>query len=170
MNSARLSSILNGLTGTASKVYEAVPISEQWSTQKIVAELLRSGRQMAHNEVQGCLNSLEQSGVIRRISAGGRGGPSDTWQRIAIHEKAIPAERQRFTLVDTPPAEPGTKTIDGAITTLASFAQVLRSKARDLTVLADSIDEALLDAQAIHEANTDRYAKLEQFRALLKGL
>jgi hypothetical protein len=70
MSQARFNRIDSGLTSTARKVYNAVPLQESWSAQQIVAELKRGG--VTHNFaiIVGCLNSLIQAGIVRETDKG----------------------------------------------------------------------------------------------------
>jgi hypothetical protein len=157
MNYARMQSIVSGLTGMASKVYDAVPIRESWTMPQISAELGRHGMTYGHAQVQGCLRSLKEQGLI--LESGGQ------FQRIQ--------QRQRLAAVHTPPQQeenmPAPKTSD-PVANLAEIAATLREQGWLLMAKADAVDAASIEAAEAIESSGEDGAKLRQLQALLKDI
>lgn len=77
MNQERYNRLLKQLSGTAEKVYSAVPQNEDWTIRQIITEMKRlTGTNPDYSIVQGCLNTLTTDGLIRNV------GGMDRWQRI----------------------------------------------------------------------------------------
>lgn len=70
MTATRMRILENQQTGVARKVYEAVPINEQWPTKQIIAELHRQGLVHDFSIVGKYLNNLKESGLIKEMSRG----------------------------------------------------------------------------------------------------
>lgn len=54
----------SSLSGVAKRVYNSVPISEVWTIQKIVIDVVRQGGTKNFRIIQGCLNTLKEVGLI----------------------------------------------------------------------------------------------------------
>ncbi len=70
MSLSRFNATYSGLSSVAKKVYEAVPIAQNWTHQQIIAELHRAGKQIERNVLSGCLNTLIRAGLINEDSKG----------------------------------------------------------------------------------------------------
>lgn len=157
MNQAKFDSIERGLTHVSRKVFQAVPMREQWTRHQIHAELGRQGVNLTHNVVGGCLDSLRGMGLIREPDRG-------EFIRVVVRayqpeepkEAALPAST--LAPVATKPA------------THESPLAVLAGLSKDLRGLADRIDAAALDVEERIEALGRDTEKLRQLQALLKGL
>lgn len=155
MNPARMESIVQGLTGTASKVYEAVPIMDRWTVDQVCRELGRHGLQYAYNQVRGCLRSLKEQGLIRENSNG--------WQRIE------PKVRMQLAGDETEHEEEVAHTMD-PMSKLALLAAELREQAAQLIRQADALDATAIEVAESMERSGEDGAKLRQLRDLLGSL
>lgn len=158
MNSARFQSIYSGLTIAAKKVFEAVPITEPWSTNQIHAELVRTGNGRDLRNTEGCLNSLVQSNVVYEnkrgffIRAPVRGKP--------IEEIIEQTESSPMATSAPAPALPAQVTPIDKLTSLSAR----------LRTLAEDIDNVALDFTEQLTTSEQQNAKLRQLQALLKEL
>lgn len=59
---------LQGQTGIARKVWFCVPIQEAWTVQEIMIELRRNGVNLQRKNLEGCLWTLQQDGLIKESS------------------------------------------------------------------------------------------------------
>lgn len=147
MNNARLRAIEEGQTGIAKKVLASVPIQEAWTARQIVSDIARSGSRPDPHIVEGCLNTLVDSGLVRER-------PRGYFQRIK------PKEEEVVSIASTPaqPKEP----VD-PLTKLGNIASSLRT-------LADEIEDVALTIEERQTATTEEIAKLRQLKALLRDL
>lgn len=154
MNPARLQSIITNMTGSALKVYEAVPIREQWTGQQVYAEMQRQGNRMEFSKVQGCLKDLASQGVVRHFPT------DDTFQRVMVNVR--PRGASPAPAVDVP-AQP-----EDPIKQLELLAKQLRADAAVLLERADAIDTAVIKIMDTVASAGAASEQLRQLRALLK--
>lgn len=64
MNEAKFRRVMEGVTTTARKVYESLPLSEPWTTNQVAADLVRRGIAVEFNIMVGCINALIRAGVV----------------------------------------------------------------------------------------------------------
>ena len=152
MTATRMRILESQQTGVARKVYEAVPINEQWPTKQIVAELHRQGLVRDFSIVEGCLNSLKESGLIREMSRG-------YFQRA---RPKVEAEKEAPTM--SKPLNPVLSPADVPLSTK------LRELSKMFLGLADDIDNAALALDEKAAGNDEELAKLRQLKGLLKSL
>ena len=166
MTATRVRILENQQTGIARKVYEAVPINEQWPTKQIVAELHRQGLVRDFSIVEGCLNSLKESGLIKEMSRG-------YFQRARPKveaEKEAPTMSKPLNPVLSPADVPlSTKQTD-PVNRLADIGTKLRELSKMFLGLADDIDNAALALDEKAAGNDEELAKLRQLKGLLKSL
>lgn len=131
MNDARLRQIEAAQTGVCKKVLEAVPIGEQWSVVQIATEIGRHGSAPDKRMIQGCLDSLKDSGLVRDFQ-GAHGG---MWQRVG--PKHDPSEHEPPRLRAVEQEQPAAVPLDVDLLTRAqNMADKLRSVADDIEELA----------------------------------
>lgn len=161
MSESRFRQVMAGTTTVAKKVYEAIPASDQWGYQQIVAEVSRLGYGIDYRTIQGCINSLIQAGLVQETEKG-------MFRRQPIRPKTEPTSDQMATTQPTQPT--GQAAQKDAIDILGSIADKLRSLSKTTSSLADEVDKAALDISeqiSMKEAGAD---KLKQLKELLKEL
>lgn len=153
----------NALSVNCKKVYDAVPISEPWSTSYILSEIQRKSSYTSNARVlTGSLNTLKASGLVREISPG-------LFVRVAIKPAASKTEdNTEITEEEKDQQMPQQKTAEkkepaSAIDLLAGIAKSLRTLAGDIETAALAIEEG-------QSKSTEEVQKLRQLQALLKGL
>lgn len=86
MNQGRFKSVLNGLSGVARKVFDSVPISEEWSQPQISMEMQRKhGAAPERRVMTGCLNNLVEAGIVVEPRPG-------QFRKIAVSREMAPAK------------------------------------------------------------------------------
>ena len=183
MKHRRFTSLYNSQTGTAKKVYDAVPMLDSWDAMDVLRELTRQGSTNHKIEViGGCLGQLASVGLLKQTGARYRRvpieAPIEPVEHL-IHEAIVesvahlqPAKAENMKPKSLPT---GTEqNILDIFTTLAQRTQVLANKAytlnEELGKLQNDIETAGLDVAARLDKNSADLAQLAQLRALLKGL
>lgn len=159
MNHGRMQSIIDGLTGTARKVYDAIPLLDGWDTTQVTAELRRMGHVYDLQRIQGCLRSLIESGLI--VESGGK------YRRV---KTKAPEDKPTTTKIRSEDVPNPTTTNHDPIDELAGIAADLRRRAAALNEMADKIDSAALNVAASIESAKAGESKLKQLAGLLKGI
>lgn len=166
----RQKSLIDGLNGVASKVYEAVPVAEGWSAQQINTELYRLGRRIGYDVVEGSLRKLCDSKLVRMPS-------KTTYQRVSFEETKsatvvqMPQQPPRLDAPMTAPiATVSAVEAKTPIDVLAPLAERVGSMAALLQKLAGDIETAaLLVADQLKESE-QKSEQLTQLRRLLKSI
>lgn len=159
MSDKQMQSIIAGLTGTAAKVYEVIPIAAAWSVQQIFAELDRSGANYEHAKIRGCLVSLVDQGLVKRSG--------DLYQRVQVRANQEPRARK-----EPPPAQP-TEDSTVAVTPIDSIliiAADLRAKAKEMLEQADQLETACIGAMEREQRQQHERSQLDQLRKLLQSI
>jgi hypothetical protein len=160
MNSARLRSVEDGLTGIAKKVLGALSFAEFKTQHEIGAELARQGHRADRNIISGCLQSLTRSGLVREWE--GR------YRRIQFEDKKpmnsviampVPARQTK----ETPADVPAIIKPQDLPERMSSVASVLRSAALEI----DAIAIAMIDRE---QDKAKEMEKLHQLKALLASI
>lgn len=154
MNAARLKQVENGLSGIARKVLEAVPIADQWPAHTIANEIKRAtGSAPEIKIVNGCLESLRSSGLVREPTRG-------KWIRVSTKEHAgADDETTPAKVVELRKQQPE-QTAREMLSQVAIAMMDLAAKVEDV---ANEIDKA-------EKRNEEKTAKLRQLQELLRGL
>lgn len=154
MNAARLKQVENGLSGIARKVLEAVPIADQWQAHTIASEIKRAtGSAPEIKIVNGCLESLKSSGLVREPTRG-------KWIRVSTKEHAGADDEQTPAKVVELRKQPAELTAREMLSQVAIAMMDLAAKVEDV---ANEIDKA-------EKRNEEKTAKLRQLQELLRGL
>lgn len=170
MNTSHLRALEASQSGIAKKVLENVPVDGTTNRSKLMADFSRMGSRPDPRVIDGCLNSLAGSGLIKEVSL-------NHYRRIAAKEqRPMPAHR---------PTEPVHELVDLAVVAaprlakkvnpdpLESFSAIatdLRRMAREFGALADRVETAALAADAKASEASEATEQLRQLRALLKGI
>lgn len=151
-----MNSLIEGLTSTARKVYEVVPIADAWSSLQVSAELKRIGTPHELRIIQGCLKSLSEQGLVQRLGV-------DSFQRA---KSRAPSEKKESVMPTTLKLTP--------IDTFAAVADRMRDAAKDMRLQAATLEEqasALETAALQATVGTDaERAEMEKLRALKEAL
>lgn len=149
---------LAGQTNVAQKIFQFVPVGEEWTAAQVSHALSRTtGSRVDPKVLAGCLRTLADSGLVRATNRG-------TFQRIAVSEpQAITAAIKKAEPVTTKTTEPTKPTAASALDLLAGIAKKLGDIKQELEAAALAIEESAAK-------NAEDVAKLHQLQALLKGL
>lgn len=178
MTETKFNSIYRGLTEQAKRVYQAVPATEPWTVNQIMNELARTTGQRDHRIVSGCLNSLQDSGIVRESSQG-------YWVRVEVRPKLVVVKKaqpvvEQVSVSETPEKEismppintqPAPQKTDVNVTPLERIgglsAQVL-AIIQNLHQLAADIEATALEVEEQMEKIQKDGARLKHFQELLK--
>lgn len=169
MNQSKMQRLLAGQSATARKVFEAVPIQEPWSAQKIRAELERTGASgCTISVVRACVCQLYEAGLIRQPIPG-------LYLREAIELKPQasdvkePVMNASLQPKETQPT--GTRCPLDLLGELSAEAvSISEDFSKRMRGLAQKIDSTALAIAQDQERNTESLAKLQQLQQLLKSL
>lgn len=164
---SQLRRALDGTTTVARKVLDVVPMQDHWTREQIVAELRRSGSNLAVNVIHGCLDNLRGRGLISEPSTG---------RFIRITAKA--QQRQAQQLLDdlehdmALPTTPSTTAPAPAPVAAQNKDPViaLGNLASQLRAMASAVEDAAMDVQQHIDSIKGDSEKLKQLQALLKGI
>jgi hypothetical protein len=169
MNEAKLNRMSEGLTTIAKRVLEAVPISEPWHKNVILAELRRTGSMATVDVMEGCLASLKDKGLI--VEA-----PAHAFRRLAAKPKMTlvldvttagppPPEPEPVPAAQPEPALPA-----DPLAALAVLASALTKLSVEIGCIANQIEiTALNSAELLQGARADG-EKLRQLQNLLRSI
>ncbi len=144
-------------TKDAVTVYEATPIKQPWSVEKICSEVGRTAMPMSKTKVNGCLRHLQKAGLIRECG-------DNNYQRIPVSMKA-PAKKT-LTLVNKLEPEPEPEQPMPKQDLLDKIGRISHT----LRTLADEIDTVALDIEGEIEAAQGKSEKLATLQKLLKSI
>lgn len=182
MNEAKFNAIYRGLTETAKKVYEAVPMREIWTVSQVISELSRLGyNRQDHRIVLGCLTSLRETGLVKepkqghfvraevRLKQAVTAQPEHNElppQPSQPAETEIPKKEAEMPQVKAKTPAPNTTPLEriGGLS-----AQVL-DVVKQLHQLAADIDAAAIEMEEQLEKVKEDNAKLIQLKSLLKSI
>ncbi|SEJ57507.1 hypothetical protein SAMN05216201_11153 [Pseudomonas linyingensis] len=173
MTPAKIAGLLQGQTSMARKLFEFVPIAEEWTEFQIANEMRRvTGSAPDLKVTRGCLRDLADSGLIRRRN--------DQFHRAQAQEKTkqkeaeMPAAKAVTTLQLKPTHPKGEKPADSPIEILGDIAGSIvalgKSMAEQLQQLASRVEEAAIHIEQGQEANAANLQKLKQLQSLLRSL
>lgn len=178
MNHARKVSLISGLSGIAKKVFDAVPLGEEWSAGQIGSEVHRTGTAIDMKTLQGCLGSLVNQKLIKETSPG-----SFTRRERAVIQ-IVKTEPEYFTKPKEAPvltvtAEKNNQPKDKAapidvIGDIAKNMALVISQVNmaitNLNKLKGDIEEAAIIIEEQFAESEKRSEKLKQLQELLKNL
>lgn len=162
-SAAKLERLENQLSGTALKVFEAVPCDEIWSTNQIASELYRQHKAVEHRFLQGALNNLVEQGLIKEPSFRQytRNKPGKVVQMPAaerpITAAAVAVPSPSISLVP-PPAEP--------VPLLTKFATL----AGDLRVIAAKFEDLALEVEQQIQNSGEAADQLKKLQTILRAI
>ena len=151
---------LAGQTNVAQKIFQFVPVAEEWTAAQVSGALHRAtGSRVDPKVLTGCLMTMAEAGLVRATNRG-------LFQRAAVSQPAptpiTPAIKK---------AEPMTaKTIEIAKPATASALDLLAGIAKKLGDIKQELETAALAIEESAARNAEDVAKLQQLQAILKGL
>lgn len=158
MNQQKLERVEQGINGIAKKVLECCPFQEPWTKEEIAREMRRIGSNAQINVIQGCLDTLRGTGLIKEPERG-------KFIRVA----AKPKEESKPPLVlikgEPMPAEKE-KTVQIVVDPLSRMAEL----AEQARAIAKDIEAVALDMEMRMERVEKETEKLRQLQSLLKSL
>jgi hypothetical protein len=156
--------IYNGMNGMLKKVYDAIPISQEWTAHQICDEVKRSGGSADQRALRGCLNTLVGMKIVREPSPG-------EFVRVDVRQKQKPQlvavqTTQEAQKIMAQPKQVQENSMDSLTALSSRVLQIVEV----LRVLAKDIDSAALDIAESAEKSDLETAKLRQLQVLLKSL
>lgn len=155
-SAARMSEIERGLTGLAKKVYALVPAESHWTLHDIHAESNRIGQHLERRVLEGTLESLVKSGLVKKDASG-------RFIRVRFKEEDMQEPNAPTPGVDAPQS----KTPIDMLAPLIEEARVLSVR---LSVLATDIESAALAIEDRLSAVKEETEEMRQFRALFQKM
>lgn len=145
---------LAGQSSIACKVFEHVPIGDEWSPAQVAKDLHRAtGSVMDMHVLKGCLMKLKDAGLVRMSTLG-------AFRREPVAFPSPPAGIKAMKELNAAASpEPAVSAID----LLAGVAKTLRAAAAEIEAAAIAIEEARAEDDC-------ELQKFKQLQALLKGL
>ena len=176
MTPAKIAGLLQGQTSIARKLFEFVPIAEEWTEFQIASEMRRvTGSAPDLKVARGCLRDLADSGLIRRRN--------DQFRRAAAPDKTpqkeaeMPAAKAITTLHLKPapkaaglPDQAAASPIEILGDIAGSIVALSKGVAEQLQQLASRVEEAAIQIEQGQEANAANLQKLKQLQQLLRSL
>lgn len=170
--------ILKGQSSAARKVLECVPIEVSWTSKEIAREMGRRQQAMDFTILEGCLNTLKESGLVKEATRG-QFSQSPVRRRAitvitpfngmtkeesaSILNPVLPATAMQ----DINAAKPKAKT--STIDRLEELAMKVTALSSEMAEVSIALQDAIIEVQAELEAQNDDSERLKQLRALLSG-
>ena len=166
MNSQRHQALLSGQTTIAQKVYQFITSDpNKASTVFEIAAAMKAatGAGADIHIMRGCLSALVKSGLAREVVPG-------SYRQIAAKEKCEMAVAKPKEEAPTLSVAVGAKKSAEPMDSLAAISARLRTKAKELTSLADELDAQAIAVEERRDADRAETAKVRQLMALMKEL
>lgn len=147
------------------KVYEAVPVSEAWTSTQIIAEISRLGYSMRDSKaIIGCLDTLKRQGLIQEPERG-------SFIRIEVKEtttfdKFIEETKEKTMATSKPVTQIKQSNLDRLI----SLSEKANGLAAQMKAMATELENVALEIEAEIQENSTSAQKLKQLQELLKGV
>jgi hypothetical protein len=157
--------MFNTLNAPVKKVYEAVPVSEAWTSTQIIAEISRLGYSMRDSKaIIGCLDTLKRQGLIQEPERG-------SFIRIEVKEtttfdKFIEETKEKTMATSKPVTQIKQSNLDRLI----SLSEKANGLAAQMKAMATELENVALEIEAEIQENSTSAQKLKQLQELLKGV
>jgi hypothetical protein len=157
--------MFNVLNAPVKKVYEAVPVSEAWTSTQIIAEISRLGYSMRDSKaIIGCLDTLKRQGLIQEPERG-------SFIRIEVKEtttfdKFIEETKEKTMATSKPVTQIKQSNLDRLI----SLSEKANGLAAQMKAMATELENVALEIEAEIQENSTSAQKLKQLQELLKGV
>jgi len=172
MNQARMQSIMNSLSGVTRKVFEMVPIAEEWTSKQIHSEAARAGHRIDIRVLEGCLSSLVDSKLISEPSRGHFKKDSMKKEKVAMVQPKSPlqVEIEPTPVPAAPVAQVTPETLPSPIAIMGQLSSRLGGIIATLTQFANDFDTAAITIEDQLAESEGKHEKLKQLQQLLKSL
>lgn len=165
ISKTRFKQMFNTLNAPVKKVYEAVPVSEAWTSTQIIAEISRLGYSMRDSKaIIGCLDTLKRQGLIQEPERG-------SFIRIEVKEtttfdKFIEETKEKTMATSKPVTQIKQSNLDRLI----SLSEKANGLAAQMKAMATELENVALEIEAEIQENSTSAQKLKQLQELLKGV
>lgn len=164
MTPARQESLVQGLNGVARKVFDCVPVAEQWTAFQVMGAMRnQTGSTPDSRIVAGCLTKLVDSGLIKK-----RG--RDAYQRCAVEQKQKPQEQKMIVPATKPAPQAVAKPSASPLDLIGELASDIAAAGESLKRLAKRAEEVALMVEQDREANASAMEGYRRLKAVLKDL
>lgn len=165
ISQTRFKQMFNVLNAPVKKVYEAVPVSEAWTSTQIIAEISRLGYSMRDSKaIIGCLDTLKRQGLIQEPERG-------SFIRIEVKETTtfdkFIEETKGKTMATSKPV---TQIKQSNLDRLISLSEKANGLAAQMKAMATELENVALEIEAEIQENSTSAQKLKQLQELLKGV
>ena len=165
ISQTRFKQMFNVLNAPVKKVYEAVPVSEAWTSTQIIGEISRLGYSMRDSKaIIGCLDTLKRQGLIAEPERG-------SFIRIEVKEtttfdKFIEETKEKTMATSKPVTQIKQSNLDRLI----SLSEKANGLAAQMKSVATELENVALEIEAEIQENSTSAQKLKQLQELLKGV
>lgn len=172
MNEAKFKALHGGLSAQAKRVYEAVPIKDQWNTAQIIIETRRLHPSMREQRtILGCLDTLVRSGLVVEPE---RGYFRREFCGKPRQEKPPPVPAtpvtQEAPVQDKKPAHRVTVDQASPMEKISHLQSMVGKIMADVKLLSDAIETVAIEVEMQFSERDAESQKLKQLQSLLKGL
>jgi len=164
ISQTRFKQMFNTLNAPVKKVYEAVPVSEAWTTTQIIAEISRLGYSMRDSKaIIGCLDTLKRQGLIQEPERG-------TFVRIEVKAIETYVKFMEETKEKIMATKPVTQMKQTNLDRLINLSEKANGLAAQMKAMATELENVALEIEAEIQENSTSAQKLKQLQELLKGV
>jgi len=164
ISQTRFKQLHNTLNAPVKKVYEAVPVSEAWTTTQIIAEISRLGYSMRDSKaIIGCLDTLKRQGLIQEPERG-------SFVRVEVKAIETYVKFMEETKEKIMATKPVTQMKQTNLDRLISLSEKANGLAAQMKAMATELENVALEIEAEIQENSTSAQKLKQLQELLKGV
>lgn len=164
ISQTRFKQMFNVLNAPVKKVYEAVPVSEAWTTTQIIAEISRLGYSMRDSKaIIGCLDTLKRQGLIQEPERG-------SFVRVEVKAIETYVKFMEETKEKIMATKPVTQIKQTNLDRLISLSEKASGLAAQMKSMAAELENVALEIEAEIQENSTSAQKLKQLQELLKGV
>lgn len=164
ISQTRFKQLHNTLNAPVKKVYEAVPVSEAWTTTQIISEISRLGYSMRDSKaIIGCLDTLKRQGLITEPERG-------TFVRVEVKAIETYVKFMEETKEKIMATKPVTQMKQTNLDRLISLSEKANGLAAQMKAMASELENVALEIEAEIQENSTSAQKLKQLQELLKGV
>ena len=164
ISQTRFKQMFNTLNAPVKKVYEAVPVSEAWTTTQIIGEISRLGYSMRDSKaIIGCLDTLKRQGLIQEPERG-------SFVRVEVKAIETYVKFMEETKEKIMATKPVTQMKQTNLDRLISLSEKANGLAAQMKAMATELENVALEIEAEIQENSTSAQKLKQLQELLKGV
>lgn len=164
ISQTRFKQMFNTLNAPVKKVYEAVPVSEAWTTTQIIGEISRLGYSMRDSKaIIGCLDTLKRQGLIQEPERG-------SFVRVEVKAIETYVKFMEETKEKIMATKPVTQIKQTNLDRLINLSEKANGLAAQMKSLANELENVALEIEAEIQENSTSAQKLKQLQELLKGV